>query len=329
MLVVPGEGDPTIITPRLEVGAAEQAPGIGSGGVRIRSWLETEDPVDLVGRSVAAGPGARLAVSDTLRAAFLLRLQAAFPDAAFEVASPVVGPLRRAKDAAEVALLRAAAHAADRAVMGLASGRLVDRSEADVAAEVRARLAAEGHDSASFWIVASGPRSASPHHEPDDRSIRAGEPLLLDIGGRLGGYCSDITRTLWVAGADGSGPDDEFRTIHGLVLAANEAGREAVRPGAPAQELDRAARAVIDTAGYGAAFFHRLGHGIGVEGHEDPYLVEGNTAPLVVGDAFSIEPGIYLEGRYGVRIEDIVVCTGTGADVLNEAPRQLLVVSGL
>jgi Xaa-Pro aminopeptidase len=329
MLVVPADGEPAIVTPRLEVAAAEQAPGIGSGGVRIRAWLETEDPVDLVWESVPAGAGGCLVVSDTLRAAFLLRLQAAFPDATFDVAGPVVGPLRRAKDATEVALLRAAAHAADRVVTGLAAGRLVGRTEADVAAEVRSRLVDEGHDSASFWIVASGARSASPHHEPDDRVIVAGEPLLLDIGGRRSGYASDITRTLWVGGPDDAGPDETFRTIHGLVLAANRAGRDVVRPGVAAQDVDRAARAVIDAAGYGPAFFHRLGHGIGLEGHEDPYLVEGNDSPLVQGDAFSIEPGIYLEGRYGVRIEDIVVCTEAGPDVLNEAPRDLMVVTGL
>jgi len=329
MLVIPAHGDPVIVTPRLEVAAAEQAPGIGSGDVRIRSWLETDDPVDLVWESVPAGADAHLVVSDTLRAAFLLRLQAAFPDATFDIASPVVGPLRRAKDAAEIALLRTAAQAADRAVIGLAAGRLVGRTEADIAAEVRTRLVDEGHDSASFWIVAGGSRSASPHHEPDGRVIQAGEPLLLDIGGRLGGYSSDITRTLWVAGEDGAGPDDAFRRIHDLVLDANRAGRDAVRQGVPAQDVDRAARAVIDAAGHGADFFHRLGHGIGLEGHEDPYLVEGNAEPLIVGDAFSIEPGIYLEGRYGVRIEDIVVCAETGPDVLNEAPRGLLVVSGI
>ena len=177
--------------------------------------------------------------------------------------------------------------------------------------------------------MASGPRSASPHHDPDDRVIRAGEPLLLDIGGRLGGYSSDITRTLWVSGdEDSNGPDDIFRTIHGLVREANAAGRSAVRPGVAAQDVDRAARAVIEGGGYGAAFFHRTGHGIGLEVHEDPYIVEGNSAPLEVGDAFSVEPGIYLEGRYGVRIEDIVVCAADGADDLNEATRDLMVVSG-
>ena len=329
LLVLPADGDASIVVPRLEVGAAEAAPAIGDGTVRVRPWMETADPYDQVWEALPGRAGARLAVSDTMRASFLLRLQATYPDAAFEVAGPVMGALRHLKDEDEIALLRAAGAAADRAVMGIARGRLVGRTEADVAAEVRARLVDEGHDSASFWIVASGPRSASPHHDPDDRVISAGEPLLLDIGGRRSGYCSDITRTLWLTGGDDArGPDDTFRSVHRLVQEANAAGRAAVRPGVAAQDVDRAARAVIEAAGHGAAFFHRTGHGIGLEGHEDPYIVEGDTEPLGVGDAFSVEPGIYLEGRYGVRIEDIVVCAPAGADVLNDAPRELLVVSG-
>jgi Xaa-Pro aminopeptidase len=329
LLVVPAEGDPSIVVPRLEVAAAEAAPAIGDGAVRVLPWAETADPYDQVWEALPGAPSARLAVSDTLGARFLLRLQATYPDAAFELAGPVMGALRRIKDADEVELLRAAGAAADRTVLGLVAGRLVGRTEADVAAEVRARLVDEGHDSASFWIVASGPRSASPHHDPDDRVIAAGEPLLLDIGGRRAGYCSDITRTLWLTGGDDArGPDDAFRTIHGLVRDANAAGRAAVRPGVAAQDVDRAARAVIEAAGHGADFFHRTGHGIGLEGHEDPYIVEGNVAPLEAGDAFSVEPGIYLEGRYGVRIEDIVVCTAADADELNHATRELLVVSG-
>lgn len=330
LLVVAADADPAIVVPRLEVAAAEAAPAIGAGHVRVVPWQETDDPMDAVWELLRAEPGARLAVSDTLRASFVLGLQGTFPGAAFELAGGVVGMLRRVKDADEVALLRLAAHAADRAVLGLAAGRLVGRTEADIAAEVRTRLVDEGHDSASFWIVASGPRSASPHHEPDDRVVRAGEPLLLDIGGRRAGYSSDITRTLWITGGDDAlGPDATFRTIHELVRAANAAGRDAVRPGVAAQDVDRAARDVIEATGHGPDFFHRLGHGIGLEGHEDPYLVAGNEAPLLVGDAFSIEPGVYLEGRYGVRIEDIVVCAEDGADVLNEATRELLVVSGV
>lgn len=329
LLVVAAEGDPTIVVPRLEMAAAEAAPAIGTGAVRVRPWPETGDPYEQVWEALPEVPGSRLAVSDTLRASFLLRLQATYPGAYFEVAGPVMGALRRIKDADEIALLRAAAAAADRTVLGLAHGRLIGRTEADVAVEVRARLVEERHDTASFWIVASGHRTASPHHDPDDRAIVAGEPLLLDIGGRLGGYSSDITRTLWLTGGDDTmGPDDTFRTIFGLVRDANAAGRAAVRPGVAAQDVDRAARAVIDDGGFGAAFFHRTGHGIGLEGHEDPYIVEGNTEPLALGDAFSVEPGIYLEGRYGVRIEDIVVCAADGADVLNQATRDLLVVSG-
>lgn len=329
LLVVPADGDPSIVVPRLEVAAAEAAPAIGAGVVRVRPWQETADPYDQVWEALPDAPGTRLAVSDTLSARFLLKLQAIYPDAAFELAGSIMGVLRRIKDADEVELLRAAGAAADRTILGLAAGRLVGRTEADVAAEVRQRLVDEGHDTASFWIVASGPRSASPHHDPDERRIVAGEPLLLDIGGRRAGYCSDITRTLWLTGGDDAmGPDDTFRTIFGLVQEANAAGRASVRPGVAAQDVDRAARAVIEAGGHGAGFFHRTGHGIGLEGHEDPYIVEGNTEALQVGDAFSVEPGIYLEGRYGVRIEDIVVCAADGRDELNAVTRDLLVVSG-
>jgi Xaa-Pro aminopeptidase len=207
-------------------------------------------------------------------------------------------------------------------------GRLVGRSEADLAREVRERLVAGGHDTASFWIVAGGPNSASPHHEASDRVVAPGEPLLFDIGGRLAGYCSDTTRTIWVAGAAGIGPDDAFRRLHGLVAEAQAAARAAVRPGVAFEDLDRTARAVIEAAGHGEHFFHRLGHGIGLEVHEDPYVVEGNAAVLAPGHAFSIEPGVYLEGRYGARIEDIVVCTADGGETLNGVERSLVAVRG-
>jgi Xaa-Pro aminopeptidase len=204
----------------------------------------------------------------------------------------------------------------------------VGRSEADVAREVRQRLVDEGHDSAEFAIVASGLHSASPHHDPGERVIEAGEPLLLDIGGRRRGYCSDITRTVWVAGADDIPPDEGFVRIYELVEQAQAAGRAAVRPGTTFEAVDAAARAVIEDAGFGEQFFHRLGHGIGLEVHEEPYLVSGNREMVEPGNTFSVEPGIYLEGRYGVRIEDAVVCTRQGVDELNRAPRELLRVGG-
>jgi len=332
MLVIPASGRPTLVVPRLEVGAASAAPGTAAGLVELATWGETDDPFALVagtlGARSAAGTVGSLLVSDGLRAAFLLRLQAALPTARFALASALVSPLRQVKDAEEVELLRAAAGAADRTVEAMIAGRLVGRTEADLAREVRDRLVGEGHDNAEFWIVAGGPNSASPHHEVSDRVVRAGEPLLFDIGGRRAGYCSDITRTVWVAGAVDQGPDDAFRRLHGLVEQAQAAGRAAIRPGVALQDLDRAARAIIDAAGHAEHFFHRLGHGIGLEVHEDPYLVEGNGAALVAGNAFSVEPGIYLEGRYGARIEDIAICTPTGGETLNGVERTLLTVRG-
>ena len=195
-----------------------------------------------------------------------------------------------------------------------------------MAKDVRDALVDEGHDTAEFWIVASGPNSASPHHEPGDRVIGPGEPLLLDIGGRRAGYNSDITRTVWIAGEDGSGPDHGFREIYELTAAGQAAAREAVRPGVSFEALDAAARDVIAAGGYGQHFIHRLGHGIGLEVHEEPYVVAGNRETAVAGNTFSCEPGIYLEGRYGVRIEDAMVCTPDGGESLNEAPRELRVV---
>jgi len=327
LVVVPGR-DPVIVVPRLERAAAEHGvrPPLG-----ILTWGETEDAYALVLDHVEARrPGAsRFAVSDTLTAMHLLRLQAARPAARFELASPVMRELRMVKDADEIALLTLAAHAADRTVAAIAAGRLVGRTEADVAREVRERLIEEGHDAGLFAIVGSGPNSASPHHEASDRVIGAGEPIVLDIGGVLGGYGSDVTRTLWVTGGDpANGPDERFRHLFGVLHAAQATASSAVRPGVACEAIDAAARRIIDDEGYGEAFFHRTGHGIGLEGHEDPYLVAGNGLPLREGMAFSVEPGIYLVGEYGARIEDIVVCGPDGPIVLNEAPRELYVVDG-
>jgi len=205
----------------------------------------------------------------------------------------------------------------------------VGRTEAEVAREVRDRLVTEGHDEGAFWIVASGPNSASPHHDAGERVIAAGEPIVIDIGGTMGGYGSDITRTVWVTGGDpAKGPDAEFLRLYGVLRQAQADATAAVRPGIACEAIDGVARGIIDAAGYGPNFIHRTGHGIGLEGHEDPYLVGGNAEALAPGMAFSVEPGIYLEGRYGARIEDIVVCGESGPVVLNEAPRDLLVVSG-
>lgn len=333
MLVLQPEDQPTLVVPRLEASAAQAASGVEAGLVDLVTWTETEDPIRNVAsalRDGASQSGAELLVSDSLRAAFLLKLQSGIPTARFGLASAVTSPLRQIKDAEELELLRAAAHAADRTVKATASGRLVGRAEREVAAEIRDRLVAEGHDEASFQIVASGPNSASPHHGAGDRVIEAGEPIVIDIGGRVGGYYSDITRTVWVTGGDDArGPDDGFRNLFSVLYRAQEAARAAIAPGVACEAIDRTARDIIEAAGHGEHFFHRTGHGIGLDGHEDPYLVAGNSAPLVVGNTFSVEPGIYLEGRYGARIEDILACGQDGPDELNQLDRGLAIVSGV
>lgn len=335
MLVIPASGGPTLVAPRLEATPARLCPPAAAGDLPVVTWEEADDPHALVAGMVrdAAGVGSaaplRIAVSDDLPARHLLRLQERLSGATFDLGSPVLGRLRIIKDADEIALLTEAAHAADRVVAQIAAARLVGRTESDVAREVRDRLLAEGHDEAHFAIVGSGPNSASPHHEASERVIAAGEPIVLDIGGTIEGYGSDITRTLWVTGGDpANGPDERFRHLFGVLHGAQAAATRAVRPGVAPEAVDSAARRPIEAEGYGDAFFHRTGHGIGLQGHEDPYIIAGNVDPLREGMAFSVEPGIYLVGEYGARIEDIVICGPDGPIALNQAPRELYVVDG-
>jgi Xaa-Pro aminopeptidase len=330
MLVLPADGASMLVAPRLEAMAAAASPAGIQGLAEVMAWEETDDPYRLVAeRLMGVQPSAALLVDPGLPARHLIALQRALPDRSFGLATPVTRGLRMVKDTGEVELLRRAALAADRVVAQMAAGRLVGRTEADVSREVRERLIAEGHEAASFAIVGSGPNSASPHHEAGDRVIRPGDPIVLDIGGTVSGYGSDITRMLWVTGGDEAcAPTPAFLEIFELVRRAQAEACAAVRPGVECAALDEVARRVIRDGGHGPAFIHRLGHGIGLDAHEDPYLVAGNQELLQPGYAFSIEPGIYLAGRFGVRIEDIVVCGADGPDVLNRAPRDLLVVDG-
>jgi Xaa-Pro aminopeptidase len=231
--------------------------------------------------------------------------------------------LRAVKDADEISALRRAAEAADRVAAQLLGGdvRLVGRTEADVSRELGERLVAEGHDHVNFAIVGAGPNSASPHHDAGPRRIGRGEAVVCDFGGTLDGYCSDITRTVFTGA-----PRQEFVDVYDVVRDAQEAGVVSARPGQPCEVVDAAARGRIADAGYGEYFIHRTGHGIGMEEHEDPYMVAGNPTPLVRGHAFSVEPGVYLPGRFGVRIEDIVVVGDRGPERLNSADRSLTAV---
>jgi len=227
------------------------------------------------------------------------------------------------KDAAEIAALRAAGAAADRVADQLHRGEipLVGRTEAQVSADISARLVAEGHDKVNFAIVAAGANAASPHHHAGDRVIQRGEIVLCDFGGTMAGYCSDTTRCVFTGD-----PPAEIADAYAVLHEAQAASVASAEVGTPCEDVDRAARDVIAAAGYGAQFIHRTGHGIGMEEHEDPYIVSGNTRPLEPGHAFSVEPGIYVAGRWGMRLEDIVVATPDGPEALNASDHALVSV---
>ena len=318
-LILPVEGTPSLVVPRLEEPLARHAIGALAAGLEIVGWDETDDPFGLVkGRLRGA---LRVGLQDQMWSRFVLRLRALLDPAELVDASPAIGAVRRIKQPEEVDRLRAAAASADEAMRAVRGDRLSGRSEAEVSRRINELLLAAGHETADFAIVASGPNSASPHHAPGERVIGAGDAVVLDIGGTRAGYCSDTTRTAFVGE-----PPPDFAALYEVLRLAQAAACAAVAPGVPANEIDRAARRIIDEAGYGAAFIHRTGHGIGMETHEEPYIVESNDEPLVAGDAFSVEPGIYIEGRWGARIEDIVVCTDAGGERLNTNSTELLLV---
>lgn len=304
---------PTMVMPALE------APGFPDVGVEVRPWMDGEDATALLFEVLGPDLSA-IGIGDTLRAMSTLPIIDRADGLPIALASDVIGPLRAVKDEAERRLLLQAGRAADAVTSAIMAGEvpLVGRTEEDVAREVRERLVEAGHDHATFAIVASGPNAASPHHEPGDRVIQSGEVVLFDIGGSLGSYQSDTTRCV----VTGDVPDEVHRAWEVLVQA-QRAAVDAVATGTACEEVDRVCRAVVESAGYGEQFLHRTGHGIGLVGHEDPYIVEGNTTPLEVGHAFSIEPGIYVAGEWGLRLEDIVVLTDAGPVRCNEAPREL------
>ena len=317
LLGAPRDGAPFVVAPTLEASRLDARRDI----VDVHPWNETESPSALTARLLEQR-GGTIAISDQTWAAFLLRLQDALPDARFRSGTSILRELRMVKDEHELELLRDVGKRADRVWSTfVASARLTGRTERDVAEEIAGLLRAEGCDPRGFLIVASGPASASPHHMTSDRVIERGDAVVFDYGSTREHYWCDITRTLHVGE-----PSDEFRKVYDVVLAANRAARDAVRPGVACQEIDRAARRVIDDAGYGEYFIHRVGHGLGLDGHEEPYMVEGNDLPLKPGMVFSDEPGIYIPGKFGVRIEDILVCAEDGAESLNDAPRELFVV---
>jgi Xaa-Pro aminopeptidase len=331
VLVLPLVGEPTLVVPGLEAPRVARADELFT----ILPWSDDEDPIAITASLLESGPEGKsrhhVAISDRAWATSVLALQARLPDRTWQVASLVTSPVRAVKDPSEVAALRAAGAAADRVASVLQSSgiALVGRTEAEVSADISSMLLAEGHQQVNFAIVGSGPNAASPHHEAGTRVIQRGETVVCDFGGSYSldgevGYCSDITRTV-VTGE----PTMEVRNCYDALQSAQQAAVSAARAGVTAEHVDRVARGIITEAGYGEYFIHRTGHGIGIEAHEDPYLVSGNREVLAPGHAFSVEPGIYLPGRFGMRLEDIVIIDDDGEpDPLNRVDHSLVVIDG-
>lgn len=317
LLVVPSQGQPQLVVPALEAARARE-----SGADRyatIRPWDETDDPMALVRSIVGGGAGGRFAVQDRLWTSFTLALQATLPAAAWVPGSEVMRDLRIIKAPEEQQALRDVGAAIDQVHARVPDLLRPGRTEREVGRDI-ADLILVDHDEVNFVIVGSGPNGASPHHETGERVLVAGDPVVVDIGGTRAGYCSDCTRNYVV----GEVPP-EYAQLHAVLEDAQERAVAAVRPGATAEAIDAAAREPITAAGYGELFIHRTGHGIGVEEHEEPWIVAGNGRALAPGMAFSVEPGIYVPDRFGARIEDIVLVTEDGVERVNHRPRHVLV----
>ncbi|MFI6677077.1 M24 family metallopeptidase [Kribbella sp. NPDC050470] len=319
-LVVPADGSPALVVPKLEAPGFADLP-LDELGAEVITWVDGEDPYGVAADRLRGSE--RVAVSDFTPALHVLALRNALPDAEQVLAGPIVRELRMRKDAAEVEALRKAGAAIDRVHARVGEWLRPGRTEAEVGADIAAAIVDEGHVLAEFVIVGSGPNGASPHHGVSDRVIEAGDVVVVDIGGPVAeGYYSDSTRTYAV----GEPRDADVAATYAVLRDAQQAAVDAVRPGVSAESIDAAARDVITAAGFGELFIHRTGHGIGLDVHEEPYIVSGNELILEPGMAFSVEPGIYQPGRWGARIEDIVVVTADGVESMNHRPHELVVL---
>lgn len=317
-LLIPAEDPPKLLVPKLEAPDAKSAVG---DSVKIVDWADGTDPYAIFGEMLL--PAGRYGISDNAWAMHLLGFQTALPESSYAALTAAMPMLRAVKGPEELARLEDAGAAADAAYQEILGVRFAGRKESEVASDLARLLREHGHSQVDFTVVGSGPNGANPHHEAGERVIAAGDVVVLDFGGLKNGYGSDTTRTVFV----GDDPPAEVREVHELVRRAQQAAFEAVQPGIECQEIDRVAREVITDGGYGEFFIHRTGHGIGLTTHEPPYMVEGETHELVPGMCFSIEPGIYLPGRFGVRIEDIVTVTQNAGRRFNNTSHELATVS--
>ncbi|MET8204811.1 aminopeptidase P family protein [Streptomyces sp. NPDC058293] len=317
LVLAPGQ-DPVLVVPTLE--APDAAKAVGADALTLRDWTDGKDPYAVTAPLLDVS--GRFGISDNAWAMHLIGLQKALPDTSYASLTEALPMLRAVKDAAELERLTAAGEAADATYEEIKKVPFAGRRETDVAGDLADLLRQFGHSRVDFTVVGSGPNGANPHHEAGERVIENGDMVVLDFGGLKHGYGSDTSRTVHVGE-----PTAEERRVHDVVREAQAAGCAAVEPGAACQDVDRAARAVITEFGYGQYFIHRTGHGIGVTTHEPPYMIEGEEQPLVPGMCFSVEPGIYLPGRFGVRIEDIVTVTEDGVRRLNSTSRDMAIVS--
>ena len=320
VLVVPQQGNAWIAAPNTDITDIKAAP-VGELDVELRGWNDGENPYEFALRGAGDGLG-KVALGQSLTADHVLRFQALLPHASYELATYALAELFTRKDEAEIAELRKAGHAIDAVHAQVPQLLQAGRTEAEVAHELE-KLILQEHSVIDFVIVGSGPNGANPHHSFSDRVLAEGEPVVVDIGGTLpSGYHSDCTRT-YVVGGDISKAPQDFQDAYAVLADAQAAARAAAHPGSTAADIDAITRQAISAAGWGDYFVHRTGHGIGLSTHEEPFIMEGNDLALEEGMAFSIEPGIYLEGKWGMRLEDIVVLTNDGYESLNQAPRDV------
>lgn len=318
VMLIRSEGEPAMIVPALTATHASHT-GIDD----IRPWSDGEDPSKLfkaIGSEWKLDAGV-IAVDDEMPAGFLLPMQTALPAALFKCGGDVMAELRKRKDGVELSKMRKAAEIAESAFEDLRAKLAPGLTEREAVMTLFEGMMQRGGPP-TFAIAATGKNGAEPHHDSDSTPIAVGDVIVIDWGCHVDRYLSDITRTVAVGK-----PEDEAFEVYRVVYEAHMAARAAIRPGVPCEQIDAAARKVIDDAGYGAYFVHRTGHGIGMMGHEPPHIVKGSLSPLEVGQCFSVEPGIYLPGRFGVRIENIVTVTEDGHNSLNsEPPAELPVI---
>ncbi|MDK8680498.1 M24 family metallopeptidase [Corynebacterium accolens] len=319
VLAVPQSGTPWIVSPNTDITDIKSAP-VGKLDVELRGWNDGDNPYELALEGAASIK--KVALGQSLTADHILQFQGLVSDADYVLATYALAELFTRKDEAEIAELRKAGQAIDAVHAKVPELLQPGRTEAEVAHELE-KLILEEHSIIDFVIVGSGPNGANPHHSFSDRKLAAGEPVVVDLGGTLpSGYHSDCTRT-YVVGGDLSQAPQDFQDAYAVLYDAQAAARAAAKPGSTAEEIDGVARKAIADAGWGDKFVHRTGHGIGLSTHEEPFIMEGNDLALEEGMAFSIEPGIYLEGQWGMRLEDIVVLTKDGYESLNVVEREV------